>query len=391
MRKKVLYFMPDCPIKKDAGNKQRALQLLKYFQSRSEKIDLDFVSEKFWGQWNDRDIIDFKKEFPQFNLYVPGRKLSKKNKIKYIVGYKIPNYIRKYKWLVYPSPLPNNNTHILQRSFNTLLKSKQYDYIIISYVTWATLVENNSLLNNAKLIVDTHDFITAQIKMKPTFKLGKAFEREIILLSVFNEIWSLSADEQYLFSQFVKAEHRFVPLMFNSSYGYIKEDDEYDLLFVGSENEHNIKSINWFFTEVYPILSSHIKICVVGKICNHIPSLANAKKVIFAENVSEYYRKSKIAICPMLSGTGIKVKTVEALSFGLPVVCTLRGLDGLPSKENNGCLRGDTKEEFAKQIHSLLSDKKYYQKIRTQAIDMFNKYFERDEGYRKLDDTFDIA
>jgi glycosyltransferase involved in cell wall biosynthesis len=129
----------------------------------------------------------------------------------------------------------------------------------------------------------------------------------------------------------------------------------------------------------------------VGKICNYIPSFTNVTQVIFAESVREYYRKSKIAICPMLSGTGIKVKTVEALSFGLPVVCTLRGLDGLPSKTGNGCLRGDAKEEFAKHIHALLSDEKYYQHIRAQAIDTFNKYFEREGCYRKLDNAFGIA
>src|SRR5690606_3979782 len=150
-RKKVLYFMPDCPVRKDAGNKTHTLQLLKYFSSKHRHIELDYVGERYWGQWTENDIIGFKETFPYCNLHVLERKMPKKNKVKYFFKYKLPLYFKKHRRLINRERLPDNNTHLLQRSFNKLLRKKKYDYIIISYVTWATLIENNRYLNGARL------------------------------------------------------------------------------------------------------------------------------------------------------------------------------------------------------------------------------------------------
>jgi glycosyltransferase involved in cell wall biosynthesis len=133
------------------------------------------------------------------------------------------------------------------------------------------------------------------------------------------------------------------------------------------------------------LLPKGIRICVIGKICDYFPSLPGVEKHLFVHDLSEYYYKARVAICPMLNGTGVKVKTVEALSYGLPVVCNLRGLDGLPAKENNGCLRGDTPEEFAAHIENLLTDEQLYTRTSEMAIDNFNRFFEKKKCYEDLD------
>lgn len=392
-KKNILYFMPDSPVKNDAGNKTRTLQLLEYFSNRGEQAETDFVIERYWSQWEEPQREKFENAFPQINLIVLNRKLPKGNKLKYFLGYKLPNYIKSHKWLIQKPALPNHNTTILQKSFNNLLRKKKYDFIIISYASWASLVKNNSNLEGAYLINDTHDFITGQIKDKKRVRLGEAFEKEVELLSLFDEVWSVSSDEMYLYSQFVKATHRFVPLMFQSK---TKQNlipfnqKKFDLIFVGSENPHNIKSIQWFFEKVYPILSASIRICIVGKVCNHIPSFQNVEKISFADTLDDYYYQSKISICPMLSGTGVKVKVIEAFSFGLPVVCTLRGLDGLPMKAFNGCLLGNDAFEFAKHINDLLTNEALYLETKTQGVKMFDSYFEKQKGYDLLNQIFEF-
>src|SRR3546814_16145067 len=65
-----------------------------------------------------------------------------------------------------------------------------------------------------------------------------------------------------------------------------------------------------------------IRLGVIGKISGHIGTYRNVTKISFAEDLGEFYRQSAIAMCPMLGGTGVKVKVVEALSYGLPVECT---------------------------------------------------------------------
>jgi len=79
---------------------------------------------------------------------------------------------------------------------------------------------------------------------------------------------------------------------------------------------------------------------------------------------------------------------VEALAYGLPVVCTTRGVDGLPNKINNGCLVSDSPDGFAGNIMSLLQDPELYRKQGEMGKDLFDLYFEKMHVYKILDQTF---
>ena len=122
---------------------------------------------------------------------------------------------------------------------------------------------------------------------------------------------------------------------------------------MGSNNPHNTNAAKWFFDKVYPLLPDTIKITVVGRVCSAVPEKENIEKIEYAENLSEYYKKSKITICPMLSGTGLKIKVVESLSYGIPIVCNTRGVDGLLNKLNNGCIVTNDPNEFSNAIQKL--------------------------------------
>ncbi len=384
-RKRILFFMPDSPVRRDAGNKMRAFKLLEYFASRPN-IELDFVSEKNWGGWTETDAINFRNRFPNIGLHVFDRKGNKRNLLSYVFGYKIPEYIRKHKFMVLPPPLPDNNTQLLQSQFNQLLREERYDYIIISYTTWATLVKDNPFTGSARLIIDTHDFITSQIKKKKGFRLGAAFAEEMRRLSYFDEIWSLSVEENYLFRQFTTADHRIVPMMQDQPDLQPEKARKFDLIYIASHNEHNILSINWFFLEVYPLLPPSIKICIIGSIGDHIPeNLPNVTKIPFAEDTTVYYQQSRIAMSPMFGGTGIKVKTVEALAHGLPVVSTPDGVIGLPDKTNNGCIVGHNAEEFAAHIMALCNSPALLAQLSRHATSMFNRHFETENGFDIMD------
>ncbi|MCF3109479.1 glycosyltransferase family 4 protein [Niabella sp. CC-SYL272] len=392
-KKKVLYFMPDPPLRKDHGCRTRALQFLEYFDSRPAFFDVDFVSIKEVAGWDQYDDRAFKHRFPNYGLYVGTIQMPRKNKLRYYFKWKLPNLVRRQKLLSKGSPIQDLTNSYLQNQFNQILQKKKYDVIIISYVTWANLVCNNPYLNGAKLIIDTHDFMTVQFKEQNGFKLGAAFEREIKLLSMFDEIWSISMDEYYLFSQFLQSKHRFVPVMFsqvNESFKVLRDGKKYDLIYVASDNPNNIRSANWFFKQVYPSLPKELKICVIGLISKYVPDYCNVEKHSFVEELHDYYNNASIAICPMLGGTGIKVKVVEAMSYGLPVVCNLRGLDGIPLKFDNGCIRADTPEDFASEIVKLARDIQYRGSIASQSKALFNRFFTIKKGYENLDSIFEL-
>ncbi|HLT08296.1 MAG TPA: glycosyltransferase [Cyclobacteriaceae bacterium] len=385
--KRVLYFFPENPLENNAGNKTRALQLLRYFEERNFKVD--FVSlQQGMSKWNEEDIEAFKRSGLAENIQFIQKKPSKDNRIKYLLDYKIPN--QRYKKQFGDKSSLNTDISInKKRQFESILQAKKYDYIIISYLYWADLI-NTPLVAGAKTIVDTHDFLTLHHKGKKGFQLGPTFEDEIEKLNLFCEAWSISSDEQFVFGQFSRTKLRLIPPYFDPPQESIVPEKVFDLIYVASDNPHNIRSARWFFGEVYPLLSKKLNICVIGRICAYIGEYSNVRKLSFVEHLDDFYRQSKISICPMLSGTGVKIKVVEALSYGLPIVCTVRGIDGLPNKINNGCLVDDDPTGFAHHISRLLQHADLYRQQSEWGKALFNSFFTKQAVFIQLDRAFEI-
>lgn len=170
------------------------------------------------------------------------------------------------------------------------------------------------------------------------------------------------------------------------------KEKSFDLIYVASDNIHNQKAASWFFSHVYPLLPTSVQICIIGQINEHLSIKApNIVSVNFAEDLSTYYQNAKVALCPMLTGTGTKIKVVEALSYGLPIVCNTRGIDGLINKTDNGCLVSDDPIEFGHNIMKLLTDEAEYKKQAENALNAFNMNYEKERCYEHLDTVFQIV
>jgi glycosyltransferase involved in cell wall biosynthesis len=377
---RVLYFYPENPLLKTQGNNARALALLDYFKNRNIEVDFVGVTTELFTE---KEINRLKEEKLISNGYLLPIFIRKKNKLKYFFYQSLPNRITRNISLF-------DRTRIGHyEAFSAVLKANEYDIVLISYIYWSKLVKNNPNTKNAKLIIDTHDFLTSQFKEKKKFQLGRFFQKEIEILSAFDKILVISQEEKYLFSQFVDKEIALATHNLAQK-NHLKTENQYDIVYVASENEHNIKSANWFFENIYPLLSKSLKIAVIGKICKFIDDYPNVEKISFIENLDDAYCQSKIAICPMLSGTGIKIKVIEALSFGLPVVCNERGVDGLVNKSNNGCLVSNDPSQFADYINKLLTDSDFYHKISIEASSYFNTHHSLDSTYSMLDKIFEL-
>lgn len=365
MKKKVLYFMPDNPTSGKAGNLTRANQMLVYLQSILSIYDIDFLSIGDWGDWDDLNKQKFLLQNPSVNLHLVNRKGSKTNKLKAFFQYKLLNIIPK---LLKGTSIDITNP-ILRNKVKNFINKRNYDTIIISYASWAKIIDGIS--HGPYLIIDTHDFITAQSRKK-TEKIGKLFQNEIQILKKFDEIWTYSVEEEYIFEQFTDKKVTLIPVSFPLNFNKEIAVFKYDVIYVASNNPHNVAGINWFLTKVIPFLND-TKIHIIGKICSVIGDYENVVKHGMVDDLKDFYHNSKVAICPMLSGTGIKIKVVEALSYGIPVVTNRRGVDGLVNKKENGCLVTNDPKIFAKNITHLLENKIFYNQIKNEGISYFKK------------------
>ncbi|UIR56304.1 glycosyltransferase family 4 protein [Sphingobacterium sp. SRCM116780] len=379
-KKRILYLMPDNPLGTKAGNLTRTNYLLDYFERNKESFDVDFVSYLYWDE---ESKMNFSKRFPTINLKIVLTKMPKDNLVKYFFKSKIPKLLERFR----KKAKIDEVTPYLKTELDTLQKERKYDIALISYSKEGRVIEHWS---NTYCILDTHDFLTLQKISSITEErkyFGQAFQEEIDILNLYDEVWTYSSEEHYIFDQFTNANVKLVPV----SSPIIKNNEnstvKYPILYVASDNHHNIKSMNWFIEQVLPLLGG-TEVFVIGKICSKIQNANHLIKLGVVDDLDEFYQHSKVIICPMLSGTGIKIKVLEALSYGLPVVTTRRGVDGLVNKSQNGCLISNDPLDFAQNIKKLLEDPIFYQEYSLEAKVYFEKHHHPNLELEFLDNTF---
>jgi len=140
---------------------------------------------------------------------------------------------------------------------------------------------------------------------------------------------------------------------------YISESpsDTKRLLFVGSHFYPNIHGIKWFIKNVLPYINA--KLVIVGKDIDTIgisPS-NNIKIVSNAPSLDIFYKESDIVIVPIFKGSGMKVKTGEAMMHGKPIVGTTEAFQGY--KKVDGMFEVNTSEEFINILNSSTIQQNY--------------------------------
>jgi glycosyltransferase involved in cell wall biosynthesis len=147
------------------------------------------------------------------------------------------------------------------------------------------------------------------------------------------------------------------------------------MLFVGSfRHLPNREALTWFVDQVLPRVvekTPEATLVIVGS--DLPPSLSslsanpNIRPTGFVDDIRQPLRDCAVFVCPILSGSGIRVKLLEAFAAGIPVVSTTVGAEGLTKQRGLVCELGDTPEEFAAAIVKLFTDRDYARHLADRA------------------------
>jgi len=137
------------------------------------------------------------------------------------------------------------------------------------------------------------------------------------------------------------------------------------ILFLGSfRHAPNVVALEWFTRRVLPSVLENApdtRLLVAGSDPpprHAFPDPANAIDLLgFVDDIQPLFSSCAVFICTIRSGSGVRVKLLEAFASGIPVVSTTIGAEGLADKDGEFCALADDPAAFASKILDLFADR----------------------------------
>ena len=129
----------------------------------------------------------------------------------------------------------------------------------------------------------------------------------------------------------------------------------------------NYAAMQWFIREVYPIILDQVPDACLMITGDHenlpLPSAPSIKLVGYVDDVKSLIGSSRVSIAPLLSGGGTRLKILEAMALGTPVVSTSKGAEGLGATKGEHLFVADSPELFAESVVKVIMDDELYENL----------------------------
>ncbi len=144
------------------------------------------------------------------------------------------------------------------------------------------------------------------------------------------------------------------------------------LMFVGSlYYQPNVDAVRFLARAVFPLIKRQIPdahLYIIGSappqdIARLGQQIDGITVTGYVDSVQPYYEQSCLNLVPLHAGSGIRVKILESLALGRPVVSTTLGCEGLQVTHDQNILIADTAADFAAQTVRMMTDPALWERI----------------------------
>jgi sugar transferase (PEP-CTERM/EpsH1 system associated) len=168
------------------------------------------------------------------------------------------------------------------------------------------------------------------------------------------------------------------------------------LIYVGNMGYRpNVDAVTFFCEDILPLIRAEVPDVEFWIVGNSPPpeveTLANDHVHVTGrvEDVRPYYQDSTVCVIPLRAGGGTRLKILESMALGRPVVSTSIGAEGIDITDGENILLGDDPHTFANQTILLLQDKGKRQTIRDQARQFVVDHYDWDSITTRLLKAFE--
>ena len=260
------------------------------------------------------------------------------------------------------------------------LKKKNYDLI---YLDHSQMFLYGKFISNHRKILMSHDVMIQRYSRKK-----ELFQQIIIGKS---ESWVLKMNNAVIFTFSDKDRDlvfKYYGLQSEVTHFYLDVNNENampcviskTLVFFGKwKRKDNYEGLYWFFNTVYPLIKEFgYKYVIIGAGLDHNFATHFVDKNIeymgFVDNPYNIISNSLAMISPLFSGAGVKVKVVESLACGTPVIGTKIAFEGIDARFSDFMLEVQEPSSYIEQIQNLNISLGKRIEFKRRFISQYRKY-----------------
>ena len=363
-KKRVLVFSPVPLYPTISGNRKRMVNML----NKIKENDVELFLVLFGSDWIDGKNIskeqidmDYKKLFAKVFHYPKkrdhsslfGKNIDIDDAYEDGLGEYISNICKDYKIDIY--------------LHNYIFQSKVFEFLPYSVIK----------------ILDTHD------KFKDKYKLAKWYsyseEEESKGISRADIILSIQDEEKKYFESITNKEVVTVGHLSESNF----LDKEYENLkvigIISSGHIRDFLAVEKFIQKFIEVVPEDLTLNIAGMVCEKLEPLYKHPQINYlglVNDLRDFYESINLCVIPPEDGTGLKIKSVEALSYGVPIISTKHGFIGI--KSNEKFHQADSVDELLSYIQEIKDNNNLLKDLKKSTEKVFNIY--QSEVQNKLDE-----
>lgn len=294
-----------------------------------------------------------------------------------------------------------DESYILSRFKSEVLKQQllkidfqQYETIVFDGLASALFLDDIKQKSGKKIILRTHNIeflvwqnLKKEVKnpIKSTYfgiQSKKLEKQELNLFKSADEIWHLNQEEINDFPNELKQKVHFVPITLKlKKIPKLKSNTHFKIGFMGAANWQPNAEAFKFIQSKLALLAKENKIETVlaGRFQTsdllQNPNVTNLGEV---KSLEDFYQNIDAFINPIFSGSGLRIKILDAVQFMVPIVSSKKGIEGLGLEANVDYLPAENVNEFLNQILWLIKNQEKAKGLAQSA-------------YQKIETNFGIA
>lgn len=249
----------------------------------------------------------------------------------------------------------------LDRALRALLQRTRYAAVMVEYVFLSRALE--AVPPGTLRILDTHDVFSNRHRMYLAEGRTPAWfscspQQEARALGRADVVVAIKESEADYFRTLTPGPVVTVGHIARAlTPSCVPDAGRHTIAILGSANAINLESTRWFVTEVLPGIRRRVpdvSVVVAGSVCEGLDDAPGVRRLGVVDDVGDVYRSAAVVVNPMRYGTGLKIKTVEAMGYGKALVTTPVGAEGLERSAGPGFRVAASADEFVEAVAGLL-------------------------------------